>query len=81
MEKTTLKNIAIIGAGPTTLFLLQHILENANKLLPIFKEITVFEKSKNLGSGMPYNSETTDIYNIANICCEEIPKLPQSLNN
>jgi uncharacterized NAD(P)/FAD-binding protein YdhS len=80
MKYSTKNNVAIVGAGPTSLFLLRHISLNSSEILRHFSEITIYEKSKNFGFGMPYNSQTTDVYNIANICCEEIPGLPQSLN-
>ncbi|KIA90210.1 hypothetical protein OA86_02615 [Kaistella jeonii] len=70
--------MAIIGSGPTALFLLKYIWENIDILKLKIKKITIFEKEEVLGIGMPYNSKTTDIYNLANISSEEIPMLQES---
>jgi len=71
------KRLAIIGSGPTALYLLKHISDNISKLQNEIHSISIFEKGKSMGMGMPYNPETTDKYNLANISSEEIPELPQ----
>ncbi|REE25000.1 FAD-NAD(P)-binding protein [Winogradskyella pacifica] len=73
--------LALIGSGPTSIYALQHILDNSEVLGKQFHLISIFEKSSKLGYGMPFNPEFTDIYNLANISSEEIPKLPQTLAN
>ncbi len=73
MEKNRL---ALIGSGPTAIYLLKHILDNLEVLLNEIQSITIFERGGYMGMGMPYNPETTDIYNLANISSEEIPELP-----
>ncbi len=78
MQKSDLSNIAIVGSGPTALFLLKYIWENVEVLQSKIKKITIFEKEEILGIGMPYNSKTTDIYNLANISSAEIPMLQES---
>ncbi|MBF8458346.1 FAD/NAD(P)-binding protein [Kaistella sp. G5-32] len=78
ISESDLTNIAIIGSGPTALFLLKYIWENINVLQSKIQKITIFEKEEVLGIGMPYNSKTTDIYNLANISSEEIPMLQES---
>jgi hypothetical protein len=77
MSKT---QIAIIGSGATAIYLLKHLCDNF-MLLEEIENITIFEKSGKLGMGMPYNPETTDIYNLANISSEEIPELPETFGN
>ncbi|MFA9195627.1 FAD/NAD(P)-binding protein [Flavobacterium sp. FBOR7N2.3] len=72
------KQLAIIGSGPTALFLLKHISDQISILKNEIHSITIFEKEKIMGMGMPYNPETTDQYNLANISSEEIPELPQT---
>ncbi|WP_313717605.1 FAD/NAD(P)-binding protein, partial [Kaistella carnis] len=62
-SKTNFSNIAIIGSGPTGLYLLQYIWEHIDVLASEIKEITIFEKEDILGMGMPYHPKTTDIYN------------------
>lgn len=75
------KHIAIIGSGATAIYLLKHINDNLEKLKDLFQEISIFEKGIHMGMGMPYNPETTDIYNLANISSEEIPQLPETYGN
>ncbi|TYB75833.1 FAD/NAD(P)-binding protein [Bizionia myxarmorum] len=72
------EGLAIIGSGATAIYCLKHILDNSATLLNQFQHISIFEKSKNIGYGMPYNPATTDYYNLANISSEEIPLLNQS---
>jgi len=76
-----LSNIAIIGSGPTSLYLLQNIWTHIDVFKNNIDKISIFEKEKILGFGMPYNPNTTDIYNKANISSEEIPKLQQSFGD
>ncbi|WP_179320373.1 FAD/NAD(P)-binding protein [Winogradskyella helgolandensis] len=71
--------LAIIGSGPTALYILQHILSNSEAFLKQCNQISIFEKNAKMGYGMPYNPDFTDVYNIANISSEEIPELPQTL--
>lgn len=73
-----LSNIAIIGSGPTSIFLLQNIWNHIDILKHSIDKISFFEKENILGMGMPYNPNTTDIYNLSNISSEEIPMLQQS---
>ena len=72
---TNLSNIAIIGSGPTALYLLKHVFDNEFELKENMHSVTIFEKENTLGMGMPYRPKTTDIYNLANISSEEIPML------
>lgn len=70
-----LKNIAIIGSGPTAIYLLKNIYNHIDILKQHICRITIFEKERISGMGMPYNPEMTDIHNLANISSEEIPLL------
>ena len=81
MTITNLSNIAIIGSGPTSLYLLQHIWDHKDVLKYEIDRITIFEKEEVLGMGMPYHPKTTDVYNLSNISSEEIPKLPMSFGD
>lgn len=71
-------DVAIIGSGPTAIYLLKHISESSAVFKTVINSISIFEKSKIAGMGMPYNPETTDFYNMSNISSEEIPKLSVS---
>tara|TARA_R100001369_G_scaffold36196_1_gene61537 strand:- start:33660 stop:35471 length:1812 start_codon:yes stop_codon:yes gene_type:complete len=75
------KQLAIIGSGATAIYLLKHINDHYKELKSFFQEISIFEKGVHMGMGMPYNPETTDIYNLANISSEEIPELPSTFGN
>ena len=81
LTKSDLSNIAIIGSGPTALYLLKYIWENIAVLKKSINKITIFEKEKVMGMGMPYHPNTTDIYNLSNIASEEIPMLQESLGD
>lgn len=75
------KKIAIIGSGATAIYLLKHINDHSELLTSMFNEISIFEKGVNMGMGMPYNPETTDKYNLANISSEELPELPETFGD
>ena len=76
-----LSNIAVIGSGPTALYLFQYIWEHIDVLKNRMDRITIFEKESIIGAGMPYSSSNNDIYNLANISSEEIPMLHESLGD
>ena len=67
ITKSELSNIAVIGSGPTSLYLFQHIWSHIDVLKDKIERITIFEKEEMVGMGMPYNPKTTDIYNLSNI--------------
>lgn len=71
--------LGIIGSGPSAIYLLKHLMDQADHLVHQLQEISIFEKSQLAGMGMPYNPLTTDRYNLANIASEELPELPLSL--
>ena len=68
--------LAIIGSGPSSLYLLKHIFDEAAALSSSLRDITIFEKEPLTGTGMPYSPLTTDKFNMANISSEELPELP-----
>ena len=76
-----LSNVAVIGSGPTALYLFQYIWEHIDVLKNKLETITIFEKEEVIGMGMPYNPTTTDIYNLSNISSEEIPMLQESFGD
>lgn len=81
MNTNNLSNIAVIGSGPTALYLLKHIWEHIDVLKSRINRISIFEKETYLGMGMPYNPDITDIYNLSNISSEEIPMLQDSFGD
>jgi len=71
--------LAIIGVGPSAIYLLKHLLYNIDQFLPSVTDIYLIDKRKSLGIGMPYDRNTTDKYNLCNISSAEIPLLNESL--
>ena len=71
MKKTKLKQVAIVGAGPSGLFMFKSLLENGAKDMVI----TIFEKKDLLGAGMPYSHEGANKEHITNVSANEIPAL------
>ncbi|TLD71805.1 hypothetical protein FEM03_06610 [Phragmitibacter flavus] len=69
------RHIAIIGSGPSSIYLLKHLLDEKDFFKEHFEVISIFEKSKVMGIGMPYSPETTERHNLSNISSEEIPPL------
>lgn len=76
--KTPPTALAIIGSGPSAIYLLRHIANNSDAFAEAIQSITIFEKSKQMGCGMPYSPETTDRYNLSNITSSELPELPET---
>ena len=68
-----MKRIAIIGSGPTGLYILQALLAQGIGLA-----ITVYEQSERPGTGMPYNDDDNSVMMLANIASIEIPPLASS---
>jgi uncharacterized NAD(P)/FAD-binding protein YdhS len=72
------KTLAIIGSGPSCIYLLKHLLDRVDHAVKELASIEIFEKRRIAGMGMPYHPETTDRENMSNISSEEIPVLPVS---
>ncbi|MFD2816713.1 FAD/NAD(P)-binding protein [Paracoccus aerius] len=60
--------IAIVGTGPTGIYCLQQLLATGRQLA-----VTLFEKGKKAGIGMPYSPEHAGKFMLANIASIEIP--------
>lgn len=75
---TATETLAIVGSGPSALYLLSHIYAHVAALRSRFGNILIFEKGQMTGMGMPYSPETTDQFNMSNISSEELPPLPAS---
>ncbi|MNB93310.1 hypothetical protein D3C75_404340 [compost metagenome] len=67
---TSMKKIAIVGAGPTGIYTL-FALQKTNTPL----SITVYEQADEAGVGMPYSDEDNSRMMLANIASIEIPPL------
>ncbi len=75
------EHLAIIGSGASSIYLLKHLLDQAPLLALQVSRISIFEKSRLTGMGMPYSPKTTDVYNMSNISSEELPELPVTLGD
>ena len=69
------KKIAIIGGGPSGLFMYKTLVEKQDKNLIIH----IYEKKKTLGAGMPYSEEGSNGEHVTNVSANEIPTFPISL--
>ena len=67
-------NIAIVGGGPTAVYTLAGLVSCKRPLA-----ITIFEKGRTIGAGMPYSAEMVTGSMLSNIASHEIPPLRQSL--
>lgn len=65
------KHIALIGGGPSALFMYKRLIESGAKV-----RVTIFEKSGRLGAGMPYSRCGSGEEHITNVSSNEIPELP-----
>jgi len=65
------KRIAILGGGPGGLFMFKRLVDSGNTDIVI----TIFEKRKKLGEGMPYSADGANDEHITNVSGNEIPLL------
>ncbi|TKC09968.1 hypothetical protein FA048_07090 [Pedobacter polaris] len=75
MKKKAKKHIAILGGGPSGLFIYKRLVE-AN--LHNF-EVTIFERKNQLGVGMPYSKEGASDEHITNVSDNEVPDFVNSI--
>ena len=69
------KRIAIVGGGPSALFLFKRLVDRGRSDLTI----DIFEREDRLGIGMPYGLNGANSEHITNISCNEIPELATPL--
>ncbi|MBE9662552.1 FAD/NAD(P)-binding protein [Mucilaginibacter myungsuensis] len=67
--------IALLGGGPSALFMFKKLLESGQTDIAV----TIFEKGKQLGSGMPYSKIGANPEHITNVSGNEIPELITSV--
>ena len=65
------KRIAIVGGGPSALFVYKHLVEQGHSQI----SVDIFERKSELGSGMPYSHDGANVEHITNVSCDEIPPL------
>lgn len=71
MNSLSIQKIAIIGGGPSALFLLKHLIEEKD----FNCSIDIFESQHELGAGMPYSKLGSCKEHLANVSANEIPPL------
>ncbi|TDG36972.1 hypothetical protein EZJ43_06740 [Pedobacter changchengzhani] len=69
------KNIALIGGGPSALFMFKRLVDAQRSDL----SVDIFEKNKILGAGMPYSEDGSNDEHITNVSGNEIPELVTSV--
>lgn len=65
-----MKNIAIVGAGPTGIYTLYALFKQGKPV-----SVTLYEKAAEAGVGMPFNDENNAEQMLANIASIEIPPI------
>ncbi|MDQ0967148.1 putative NAD(P)/FAD-binding protein YdhS [Flavobacterium sp. W4I14] len=75
--KKAKKKIAIIGGGPSGLFMYKRLTEAKAANF----EIDIFERKKYLGAGMPYSAEGANVEHITNVSDNEIPVIFNSIED
>ena len=74
-KNTSKKKIAILGGGPSGLFLYKRLVESGSTDL----EVTIFERKSMLGAGMPYSTEGANEEHVTNVSDNEIPEIVNSI--
>ena len=69
------KRVAIIGGGPSGLFMYKRLIQSGRTDF----EISIFEKKAQLGAGMPYSTEGANDEHVTNVSDNEIPKIVTSI--
>ena len=68
------KSIAIVGGGPSALFMYKRFVESGQSV-----SIDIFEKNAALGEGMPYGKDGACDEHITNVSGNEIPEMAISV--
>lgn len=71
MKEPSVKHIAILGGGPSGLFMYKRLVESGQRNI----EVHIYERKGYLGAGMPYSTEGANEEHITNVSDNEIPVL------
>ncbi|WP_017257811.1 FAD/NAD(P)-binding protein [Pedobacter arcticus] len=77
MPETKKLRIAIIGGGPSALFIYKRLVESEKKNF----DIHVFERKNRLGAGMPYSEDGACAEHITNVSDNEIPTIVNTIED
>ncbi|MEP6804346.1 MAG: FAD/NAD(P)-binding protein [Flavobacterium sp.] len=70
------KQIAILGGGPSGLFMYKRLVESGNSNF----EIDIYERKNTLGAGMPYSLEGANDEHVTNVSDNETPEIVNSIS-
>ena len=70
------KRIAILGGGPSGLFIYKRLIESGETDF----EIDIFEKKNQLGAGMPYSIDGANDEHVTNVSDNEVPTIVTSMS-
>ncbi|MET3980494.1 hypothetical protein ABIB62_003094 [Mucilaginibacter sp. UYP25] len=70
------KNVAILGGGPSALFMFKQFVDAKRDDF----SITIFEKNNVLGAGMPYSNGGSNDEHVTNVSGNEIPEMVTTIN-
>lgn len=76
-KKVNQQKIAILGGGPSGLFMYKRLVESGIDGLVV----EIFERKNTLGSGMPYSPEGANQEHITNVSDNEIPVIFNSIED
>ena len=68
--------VAIVGSGATAIYALKHLLQSADPM-----EIHIFEREREIGTGMPYREGANLPQMLSNIGSREVPPVVQTLED
>lgn len=71
MDSNSKKRIAILGGGPSGLFMYKRLVESGKNDF----DVEIFERKAQLGSGMPYSTEGANNEHITNVSGNEVPDI------
>ncbi|MEO7444751.1 MAG: FAD/NAD(P)-binding protein [Ferruginibacter sp.] len=74
---TNIESIALIGGGPAALFMMLRLVQSGRDDVAI----TIFEKSGQLGAGMPYSEAGSGLEHITNVSGNEIPGIVTTMKD
>jgi hypothetical protein len=75
--ETENRRIAILGAGPSGMFMFKRLIESDDKNITI----EIFERKLQVGAGMPYSAEGANREHITNVSANEIPTIVTSIQD
>ena len=75
--KKAIRRIAILGGGPSGLFMYKRLVETGNTDF----EVSIFEATDRLGEGFPYSPSGANNEHVTNVSGNEIPEMEISVSD